>query len=133
MYKKILGLTAALALAGCAANPAPTAPANPYAGLEPRAALAQCLTDQGVTLYVAWWCGPCQTQKALFDEAVSRLRIVECYPQNSMEENQVCRDGKFGTIPTWKFSDGSRFSSGMSLQELAARTGCPYVESAAKK
>ena len=36
------------------------------AAQSPYDSFAQCLTDDGVKMYGAWWCPHCQSQKKLF-------------------------------------------------------------------
>lgn len=97
----------------------------PTGPLGPKAALAQCLADKGVKLYSAWWCGPCEWQKKQFGEAVSRLPVVECYPEGERDEIRECRDAKLKSLPTWVFPDGMRVDESMTLADLAKRSGCP--------
>lgn len=44
--------------------------------------LAKCLSDKGVKMYGAFWCGHCQNQKAEFNGNLEKYNIyVECDPR----------------------------------------------------
>ena len=84
---------------------------------------AQCLTDKGVKMYGAWWCPHCTKQKALFEGGFGKVTYVECsLPNRAM--NQLCKDEKIEGYPTWEFSDGTRRSGEISLEDLAKRSAC---------
>lgn len=88
-------------------------------------AFAQCLSDKGTTMYGAYWCPHCQNQKKLFgNQAVEKLKYIECDPRGADADPQACLDKKVNSYPTWIFTDGSRLSGEQSLEELAAKTQC---------
>ncbi len=89
----------------------------------PYDSFAQCLTDDGVKMYGAWWCPHCQSQKKLFGSAFDRVSYVECSTA-SKSMNQTCTDAGIEGYPTWVFSDASRLSGQQSLTALAEKTGC---------
>jgi len=78
------------------------------------AVFARCITRAGATYYTADWCPHCRRQNALFGDALSYVKVVDC------------SDGCSGvqSLPTWTFRDGSRIKGVASLDELAERTGC---------
>ncbi len=85
---------------------------------------AQCLTDQGVKMYGAWWCPHCSNQKAEFEGAFDKINYTECSDPGSRAMNQTCKDANIEGYPTWEFPDGSRLSGERTLTELSEKTGC---------
>lgn len=86
---------------------------------------ADCIADSGAVFYDAHWCGNCAQQRSLFRGYANRLNIVECYaPDDSNNLRRSCKDAKVRSFPTWVFGDGSRRSGLLSLDDLAAETGC---------
>ncbi len=86
--------------------------------------LALCLKDKGATFYGAFWCPHCQNQKSLFGSSKNLLPYVECSTPDGKGQFQICNEKKIGSYPTWIFSDGSRQSGEVSLQDLASKTKC---------
>ncbi len=79
---------------------------------------AQCLGDNGATMYGAYWCPHCMEQKKLFGTSVQFIHYVECESEKS-----TCRDAKIRGYPTW-IINGTFLEGERSLQELASLTGC---------
>ncbi len=90
----------------------------------PNLALAQCLKDQGVVFYGAFWCPHCKAQKALFGDAVSALPYVECSTPDGNGQTDICKEKKIESYPTWVFKDGLRLSGEQQLADLAAKANC---------
>lgn len=70
--------------------------------------LAKCLTEKGVKMYGAFWCGHCQNQKKAFGSSFQYINYQECTidgKQNSFA--QVCQDAGIEGYPTWIFPQGS--------------------------
>lgn len=84
---------------------------------------AQCLTDDGVKMYGAWWCPHCQSQKKLFGSSFAHVTYIECSTV-SKSMNQTCKDAGVEGYPTWEFSDASRLGGEQSLETLAEKSGC---------
>lgn len=97
------------------------------ATVDAREAFARCLTDRGARLYSAHWCGYCQRQAELFGPAFARVTHIECSPPGATEQAPACREAGIEAYPTWVFANGRRNEGLMSLQELAAATGCPWT------
>ncbi len=85
---------------------------------------AQCLTDNGVKMFGAWWCPHCQQQKALFGKSFKNINYTECSSPGSQEMNQTCKDAKIEGYPTWEFKDGSRLSGVQTLEEVGKKAEC---------
>ena len=85
---------------------------------------AQCLTDQSVKMYGAWWCPHCQNQKKLFEGAFEKVAYIECSLPGSKAMSQECKDAGIEGYPTWEFADGSRLTGEIPLQQLADKTSC---------
>ncbi|HAU65777.1 TPA: hypothetical protein DCW61_00340 [Candidatus Uhrbacteria bacterium] len=84
---------------------------------------AQCLTQNEVTMYGAWWCSHCQQQKKLFGSAFDEINYIECSTA-SRTMNQTCRDAGITGYPIWQFKDGSRLDGEQSFETLAEKSGC---------
>lgn len=86
---------------------------------------AQCLKDKGAVFYGAFWCPHCQSQKALFGKSVKLLPYVECSTADGKSQLPACQEKKIQGYPTWEFSDGSRQSGQLTLDQLSEKTACP--------
>ncbi|NQV90006.1 hypothetical protein HQ487_01200 [Candidatus Uhrbacteria bacterium] len=97
--------------------------------LSPYSAFAQCLTENGVTMYGAWWCPHCENQKELFGSAFDQVDYVECSTA-ARTMNQTCQDAGIEGYPTWELGDGTRLGGEQSLETLATKSGCelPLLE-----
>jgi len=85
----------------------------------------RCLTRNGAVFYGASWCPHCRNQRVTLGDAMSQVRYVECADQADPEEStSACRNAGVHSYPTWTFGDGSRASGELSLERLAAKTGC---------
>ncbi|MBI2475203.1 hypothetical protein HYV69_02125 [Candidatus Uhrbacteria bacterium] len=93
---------------------------------------AQCLTEQNVKMYGAWWCPHCQNQKKLFEGAFGKVSYIECSLPGSKAMNQECKDAGIEGYPTWEFADGSRLTGERSLDELAEKSQCELPEKASQ-
>ena len=84
--------------------------------------LANCLSDNGVTMYGTEWCGHCKNQKALFGDAFNQVDYVDCDAQR-----QVCLNAGVRGFPTWIDADGNPFPGTQSLERLAEIGECEYA------
>jgi thiol-disulfide isomerase/thioredoxin len=91
-------------------------------------AFTQCLKDEGAVFYGAFWCPHCQNQKALFGESAELLPYTECSTPDGQGRLPVCEEKKIEGYPTWIFSDDTRKSGEVPLEELAVKTGCLLPE-----
>jgi len=87
---------------------------------------AQCLTDQGVKNYTAYWCPNCQNQKALFGKAWKEIDSKECAVRSSQNNLDLCEDDGITAVPVWEFGDSSRVTGVQTLEFLSQRTGCAF-------
>ena len=85
---------------------------------------AECLGEQGVKFYGAFWCPHCQEQKAMFGKSEKKLPYIECSTPSGQERTQVCIDANITGYPTWEFNDGERLSGVRTLKELGEKTSC---------
>lgn len=85
---------------------------------------AQCLKDKGAVFYGAFWCSHCQNQKKMFGKSEKLLNYVECSTPDGKGQLQACKDKNITGYPTWEFSDASRLSGEIPLENLAEKTGC---------
>ena len=90
----------------------------------PLDSFAQCLKDKGAVFYGAFWCPHCQNQKKMFGHSARLLPYVECSTADGQKQLPICTEKKITGYPTWTFTDGSRESGEVSLDTLAARSGC---------
>lgn len=89
--------------------------------------LAQCLKDNKVTFYGAFWCPHCQNQKALFGKSARLLPYVECSTVDGRGQTDVCKEKNIQSYPTWVFPDGSQETGEVALGKLAEKSGCPFA------
>jgi len=85
---------------------------------------AQCLKEKGAVFYGAFWCPHCQNQKTLFGSSAKLLPYQECSTPDGKAQLQVCKDKNIEGYPTWEFSDKSRLSGEISVEQLAEKTSC---------
>ena len=94
------------------------------ASSSPIAAFAQCLKDQGVIFYGAFWCPHCQNEKALFGVSKRLLPYVECSTSDGRGQLPICQEKLIMNYPTWEFADKSRETGEVQLAKLSEKTGC---------
>lgn len=82
---------------------------------------AQCLTDQGATMYGAYWCPHCEEQRAAFGSAFKYIDYVECSSPGS-NTFDLCPD--IESTPTWEKEDGSRITGALPFSVLSEEFGC---------
>jgi thiol-disulfide isomerase/thioredoxin len=87
-------------------------------------ALAQCIANQGVKFYGAFWCPHCQRTKGLFGSSAKYLPYVECSTADGQGQLQICKDKKVTSYPTWIRPDGKILTGEHTLDEWAAFSGC---------
>lgn len=86
--------------------------------------LAQCLTDKGVKMYGAVWCGHCSTQKKMFGDAFQYVNYIECDANTNIETARICVSENISGVPAWDFADGTRKTGVLQFSELAELAGC---------
>ena len=87
-------------------------------------AFAQCLSDNGVKMYGAYWCPHCEDQKTMFGDSWKNVNYIECSLPQRRGQTQICIAESIQSYPTWEFADGTRVLGTLSFQELSARTSC---------
>jgi len=104
------------------------------AGSEPKSGkdyspIAQCLTEQGVFMYSAYWCPSCAKVKRDFGEAFKHIAYVECDARGENAEAERCVARQIRRTPTWiQEQDGNevkRIEGALSPEKLAETFGCP--------
>ncbi len=91
---------------------------------------AQCLTDEDVKMYGAYWCPHCNNQKRTFGDSWKYINYIECSLPDRGGQTQECAQEGITGYPTWEFSDGSRISGEVPFETLAARSGCELTDQA---
>lgn len=89
--------------------------------LKERSSLAKCLAGLGVKMYGSDACPYCQNQKKMFGEDFSQIKYINCDFDKS-----VCAEKGITGYPVWEI-DGKMSRGLLSLEELAAATGCPKI------
>lgn len=79
---------------------------------------AQCLSENGATMYGLETCPHCQDQKDMFGSSFKFVDHVECSRQKS-----VCSRKGVTSVPLW-IINGKRMGGVQSLQKLSEVTGC---------
>jgi len=85
---------------------------------------SKCLTAKGATLFGAYWCPHCQSQKKAFGESVQYINYIECADEVTKTQTTVCQSAGIKGYPTWKFADDSEIVGQASFEDLSAKTGC---------
>jgi len=87
--------------------------------------LAKHLTAVEAKMYGAFWCGHCHEQKELFGQpAVRELTYIECDPEGTNPQPDLCKAAKIPGYPTWEVN-GQLYSGTQSLEDLAKLSGYP--------
>ena len=89
------------------------------------ATFGMCLAREGAIFYGASWCPQCRAQQQILGGANRYVHYVECSVDGGREKTEECRAAEVTSYPTWVFPDGSRQTGRLSLETLAAHSGCP--------
>jgi len=90
---------------------------------------AQCVNDSESVFYGSATCPHCIQQKADFGKAAALLPYVECNPQFATEgELAQCEEAGVTGTPYWTFPENKEGLGRISLEEIAAGTGCQLPE-----
>lgn len=90
---------------------------------------AECLTNNNVTMFGAYWCPHCREQKKLFGDSWRLVNYVECSLPGGASQTKECREAGITSYPTWQFGDeNNRVTGFLSLEELSKLTGCSLNE-----
>ena len=84
--------------------------------------LADCLTEKGVKMAGADWCGACKEQKSMFGDSFAKIDYKNCD-----YEEQWCLDNGITLFPTWVFSDGTQYRGVQNLGFLQEKAECGLV------
>ncbi len=85
---------------------------------------AQCLSEKGVAMYGAFWCGHCNNQKKMFGDSWKSIVYVECSTSDGESQTEACKAENIRGYPTWKFADGKTLEGEVSFQQLSRYSGC---------
>lgn len=85
-------------------------------------ALAKAIADSGARFFGADWCPFCTEQKEVFGEGYSNLPFIEVTNPNHTL-NQIGIDNNITQLPTWVFTDGTRVTGVLDIEELVNYTG----------
>jgi hypothetical protein len=124
--KKLLLLIAILAIPVFITACTPKSTTMPSSDAD---AVATWLTQNGVKMYGAWWCPHCAEQKKIFGDAFQKVNYIEC-AKPDQSQNETCQAAGIKSYPTWEFSDGSRISKVLTLDQLKEKTGYPAAGTA---
>ena len=95
---------------------------------EAYADLVQCLSEEDVIFYGAFWCPACAQQKAMFGGSAKKLPYEECSLPNR-SQNEMCTEKEITNYPVWEFvrEDDTLYRCGgiVSPEVLAHLAGCP--------
>lgn len=97
-------------------------------------ALANCLADNDVKEYGAFWCANCAKQKKMFgssfDIIMERNVYIECDPRGDNEQSAKCLEIGVERYPHWVFNNDieNPLIGVQELSVLAEKAGCPWSE-----
>jgi glutaredoxin len=80
--------------------------------------LAKCLTEKGVVMYGAEWCGYCKKQKEAFGTSFQYINYVDCDKFSS-----DCSAAGVQGFPTWSIN-GQNYPGLQDLGTLKSIAGC---------
>ena len=100
--------------------------------------LAQCLTENEVVMYGAFWCPHCLNTKKKFGTSFGYINYVECDPRCKPDENgdilsackgnpgqpELCLERGIEGYDTWIFKDGTRAIGEPALELLDEKSDC---------
>lgn len=86
------------------------------------ARLADHLSETGATMYGAYWCPHCATQKTYFGGAAARLPYVECDSKGFDPQVERCQQAGISAYPTWVI-EGEYYLGSQPLGKLARLSG----------
>lgn len=81
---------------------------------------AQCIASAKLTMYGAYWCPHCQSQKKLFGDSFKYIPYVEC-----TQQEKLCIEKKIDGYPTWIDDNENRYSGELSFEKISEITKCP--------
>tara|TARA_Y100000310_G_scaffold144893_3_gene144228 strand:- start:43059 stop:43547 length:489 start_codon:yes stop_codon:yes gene_type:complete len=93
----------------------------------PHDAFAQCLTEEGATMYGAFWCPHCAEQKKMFGKSFKYVDYVECDPKGKNANPEKCNQAGITSHPTWIIK-GEKYNGQQPLPILAEATSCELTK-----
>lgn len=90
---------------------------SPYGNLDE---FAKCLAEKEVTMYGAYWCSHCKSEKARFGSSFKYVPYVEC-----TEETKLCLDKEVNVYPTWIIgSSTEKYEGELGLEKISELSKC---------
>jgi len=91
--------------------------------------LAQCLTENEVTMYGSYRCGHCLKNKDLLGDSFQYVNYVECHPFGPSPQTELCEEKEIEGTPTWIKEDSEgdeirRETGYININNLKAFSGC---------
>jgi len=80
--------------------------------------LAKHLTNEGATMYGAYWCPYCEKQKKLFEDSFSQIIYIECDSKGQNSNLNLCKRKKIISFPTWEIN-GRLYPGMRTLKNLS--------------
>ena len=92
---------------------------------------AQCLADQGLKMYGAFWCSACSSQKKLFGSSFQYVDYIECDDRDPSGKGQaeLCKEKNIESYPTWTYTDGRKWVGVQTFEKLGSIANCPVPPS----
>jgi hypothetical protein len=97
------------------------------------AEFAQCLNDEEIVMYGAFWCPHCEDQKDLFGDSFENINYVECDANGENPQPELCIANQITGYPTWTRSDGEQMAGFRTLEQLEAFSTCELPEGAPRE
>ena len=88
---------------------------------------AKCLSQNNVKMFGAFWCPHCANQKYAFGSSFQYVNYVEC-SNTDKTQNELCKNEKINSYPTWEFANKNRQEGELSLLQLSQLSGCSVIE-----
>ncbi|MFC1648345.1 hypothetical protein ACFL1B_02690 [Nanoarchaeota archaeon] len=93
---------------------------------------AQCLSNEGFTLYSANTCPHCVQQEKMFGDSFKYIYRVECNPHAPNAKAELCIEKEIEGTPTWIREEEGKITKYQGTQPLVAlslASGCELPQS----
>ena len=87
------------------------------------AEFGKCLTENGVSMYGAFWCPSCERVKSQFGDSFKYVSYVECDGRDPKGQPERCLAEGIESYPTW-IGEGDVRVTSTSLKLVSETYGC---------
>ena len=88
-------------------------------------AFADCLTNNNVKMYGAYWCPHCIDAKKSFGNSFERINYIECSLPGRKGQTEFCKKAGIEGYLTREINGIREIAGPVSHEILSSKTGCP--------